>query len=489
MSKTRETASDKRKQPRSIRIKVSDFGPISKGEVDLRPLTVFAGPSNTGKSWLATLIYVMDQYLSDTTKSVFRWPLYPKKDPSVRFPEKPAIWLESIGNKEAVPLTNSDRKILATALKADRLEFGTQLLRSFGLTELRHLSREGSNRTARFNFFDEDATRSPATRYQFAITDNDNVALRVDIANQLKLGLFENSQRLLADISHDIQTDDEDTRQVMRFIHHIFSSENSKFAFYLPADRGGVMHAHHTVVSALIQNASRGGLIRNAPLPMLSGILGDFLQNLLNVVQNQQGGMSSWLALRGKELDGARADRLENNVLNGRVEVEKSSVDYPRFTYIPDGWDRPLSLVGVSSMVSELAPVSLYLRHHVREGDLLILEEPEAHLHPAMQVAFLREIAEWVRQGIRVILTTHSEWVLEELANIVATGESDCPEGLPNEDVGLWLFETIDAKNPDKGSTVREILWDPDGVGYDTGFEDVAMALHNEWVNLAGAED
>ena len=43
----------------SIRLAVTDFGPIARAEVDLRPLTVFIGPSNTGKSYLAILIYAL----------------------------------------------------------------------------------------------------------------------------------------------------------------------------------------------------------------------------------------------------------------------------------------------------------------------------------------------------------------------------------------------------------------------------------------------
>ena len=42
-----------------VRIKVQDFGPIVEAAVDLRPLTVFVGPSNTGKTSLATLIYAL----------------------------------------------------------------------------------------------------------------------------------------------------------------------------------------------------------------------------------------------------------------------------------------------------------------------------------------------------------------------------------------------------------------------------------------------
>ena len=45
------------------RLEVTDFGPIVKASVDLRPLTVFIGPSNTGKSYLAILIYALHKTL------------------------------------------------------------------------------------------------------------------------------------------------------------------------------------------------------------------------------------------------------------------------------------------------------------------------------------------------------------------------------------------------------------------------------------------
>ena len=57
-------------------------------------------------------------------------------------------------------------------------------------------------------------------------------------------------------------------------------------------------------------------------------------------------------------------------------------------------------------MVSELAPVVLYLRHLVQPGELLIIEEPEAHLHPGMQAAFTRELARLVTTGVRIVITT-----------------------------------------------------------------------------------
>ena len=114
---------------------------------------------------------------------------------------------------------------------------------------------------------------------------------------------------------------------------------------------------------------------------------------------------------------------LEESLMKGSVGVGRSEIDYPSFVYRPNGWRRDLPLMHSSSMVSELAPIVLYLRHIVRPGDTLIIEEPEAHLHPTAQVELTRLLAGVAKAGIRVIITTHSEWVLWELANLVRMSE------------------------------------------------------------------
>ena len=48
----------------NTRIEVSNFGPIKSGSVDLRPLTIFIGPGNTGKTFFAILIYALHRVLS-----------------------------------------------------------------------------------------------------------------------------------------------------------------------------------------------------------------------------------------------------------------------------------------------------------------------------------------------------------------------------------------------------------------------------------------
>ena len=48
-----------------LELEVSNFGPIREARIDLRPLTVFVGASNTGKSWLAILVYALHQCFGD----------------------------------------------------------------------------------------------------------------------------------------------------------------------------------------------------------------------------------------------------------------------------------------------------------------------------------------------------------------------------------------------------------------------------------------
>ena len=260
-----------------------------------------------------------------------------------------------------------------------------------------------------------------------------------------------------------------------------FANPISQPAHYLPADRTGVMHAHKVVVGSLIRGASRG-IHPTRTLPALSGVVADFIEQLLEL-----GDLSS----RRKRLNENLTQRLEKEILSGSIRNEKSETGYPVFSYQPTGWKEDLPLMNTSSMVSELAPVVLYLRHVVSPGEVLIIEEPESHLHPGMQVAFIRHLAAAVRSGIRIIITTHSEWVLEELANLVRLSElseSDrkgiggADYALSPDQVGTWLFEP---KKRPRGSIVKEMPLDVDYGGFRSDYDDIAIGTHNDWATIS----
>ena len=251
-------------------------------------------------------------------------------------------------------------------------------------------------------------------------------------------------------------------------------------AHYLPASRTGVMHAHRTVVASLVSRASRAGIWRDEPPPLLSGVLGDFLEKLIELGDLPRTGFN-----------GDLARHIEEKILDGAILSKSSVASYPEFSYQPNGWGHDIPLMNTSSMVSELAPVVLYLRYVVRPGELLIIEEPESHLHPAMQVELVRQLAAVVRSGVRVMLTTHSEWVLDELTNLVRMSElaESLREGigsadyaLDHDEVGVWLFAPGQDTN---GSVVKEIPFDVEFGGFRSRFDDVAMGTYNDYAEIS----
>ena len=170
----------------------------------------------------------------------------------------------------------------------------------------------------------------------------------------------------------------------------------------------------------------------------------------------------------------------------GTILTRNSEItNIPQFVYQPRESGNPLPLKNASSTVSELAPILLYLRHKARSGDILIIEEPESHLHPEVQVQLTLEIAAIVNAGIRVIVTTHSEWILEELANLVNLSSlvkedrvkiDENDEALDPKDVGVFLFQEEEQAN---GSTVKRIDLDESSL-YPSGYDEVATALYNK---------
>ena len=80
----------------------------------------------------------------------------------------------------------------------------------------------------------------------------------------------------------------------------------------------------------------------------------------------------------------------------------------------------PLHLA--SSSARGLSDLYFYLRHTAIRDQLLIIDEPESHLDTRNQVLFARMLAGFVRAGLRVLITTHSDFLVKELNNLIMLG-------------------------------------------------------------------
>ena len=72
-----------------------------------------------------------------------------------------------------------------------------------------------------------------------------------------------------------------------------------------------------------------------------------------------------------------------------------------------------------SSAVRSLLDIGFYLRHIAKPGDLLMVDEPELNLHPENQRRMARLFARLVNLGIRVFVTTHSDYIVKELNTLI----------------------------------------------------------------------
>ena len=475
----------------NYRIEVADFGPIRRAAVDLRPLTVFAGPSNTGKSYLAMLVYALHQCFSPSFQKPHE-PIRARHMFSFNITmaealmdqddlrESIANWWAQLGRNESAPLPDDLARAFRSVLEripGSGRYVEQEVNRCFGTDVAKDLvRRESADHRATIALHLPDERGREQARYRV-----DFGSKGVEVAGQFNT-LPEVSGFSAEDSDLPGYYDEDPSFLLSSAVNAMFESLTrplTRRAYYLPSDRTGVMHSHQVVVSALIQRATAAGLRPSESVPLLSGVLADFLNGLI------------WMNQPRRTPLRKLADVLEQNLLAGAVRLNRSETGYPSFAYRPAKWDSDVPLMRTSSMVSELAPVVLYLRYLVEPGDLLIIEEPESHLHPALQTAFARELARLVHSGVRVLLTTHSEWILEALANLVRLSElpEERREGIPGADValtpdqvGAWLFR------PDSdgaGSAVEEIPLDTEAGSFPAGFGEVTESLYNEWARIA----
>ena len=109
------------------------------------------------------------------------------------------------------------------------------------------------------------------------------------------------------------------------------------------------------------------------------------------------------------------------DIIGGEYIVTKNDELY----FAPKGKRIKLTMDESSSAVRSLLDIGFYIRHVAAPGDLLIVDEPELNLHPENQRKVARLFASLVNLGIKVFITTHSDYIIKELNTLIMLNQDD----------------------------------------------------------------
>ena len=494
---------------------VENFGPIAEAKnIEFRPMTVFVGPSNTGKSYLAMLLHAMMRGMNGFrgTHTQFMNPFFanmlPKEIQKELATETAQLSLSHGRLTVDTPrmLVTIDqyspalRDMLNELTKRMQVRLSKACISSveeFFESDIANLGNTSNTEQSRPLIELADACKcliinTNVDRLNFRVPDG---ALDIDASFHRLYTPEIGSDEFVEAIAVAI------TKSLLLMMMESWSAVVG--STYFPAARTGILTSHKLMTDSLIANAHRVGL--DAPSAIAyHKVARDFLR-LINLVPRDLADSRLRIAEPSRESLDLVAVSLEESVIDGVIDVRESQLGLPDFGYLPNGDESVrLPMFRSSSMVTEVAPIIHFLRTHVRMGDLLIVEEPEAHLHPAAQQKMAAALAYMVRIGLRVLVTTHSHYIVEQLGALVNAGaESVDPDErerhlhllgreidrdlyLKQDEVAVYEFEPRgEFGSP---SEVTELEFDDDAYAYYPGGYSMALAdQRNRNMHMVGA--
>lgn len=420
----------------TISIELSNLGPLRSAKLDLADLTLLVGKNNTGKTFFATLLHRVlrtspptpapfYRVPAETPQKVHEWVIDALEN---RNPDNPEIrTFVSTLDRESITWAQT---LAGTALTEFAKDVRDAIAYAFS-TDVSHLRR----RTKSAHTADCHLTvRSHEPAWEINIRfDSDDIAVSPpDIEEWLvrlldPIELRKASRRYTRVMDRRSSNYDELDRlsaatTTSRAFSDLFSSW-PRNAVHLPADRTGIMQSQNILAGALASRVALAG-IQPIESETFSGTSADFLQLILRI--------SDVMMHRPDEAQSAFASLVSEFESNLRAEIQvdqKADGVNAIVAQTPEG-QFPMSRT--SSMLSELAPLMLILKAPFPIANHITIDEPEAHLHPDMQVQLASFLAALVAFDIRLVLTTHSEFFISQFNNMMRVHELNQLENSKN---------------------------------------------------------
>lgn len=482
-----------------MKIILKNFGPISRFDFDLsKDLNIIFGKNNIGKSYAISAIYLILKNLINESDNVRAFEIelfFLKKNfntskddlgielsKSIEEYQKKIIEKFKDKNVEEVDITDYTLKAIEQIINNTFLK---NLANSFSnsFSSIHELSNKYANKTfeiiLEFNQFSITISAKNNDLYVKKITQKLHVLIKKSVSNRKPF----NSENKLT-IYYNKKANKVDLYQcIYRLYYGIKREISSVFndVYFLPASRSGLYQALSTFSAVIAElSKSRTFLSTKIELPNISEPVSDYFLNLSNINTSKS---------RNKFIDIINA--IENEILKGTVLFDK---DIKKIVFSHRDIKAELDLSFTSSMISEIAPIVAYLKYVIIEEkgrtgtnsilgvrqskseaySVLFIEEPEAHLHPEVQVSLITIFSELVKKKIKVVMTSHSNYMFNKLSNLILDNKIDY------NNVGSYLMYSTDL-----GSLIDDKAMTADQQGIiDKNFADTAEMLYEERINL-----
>lgn len=428
-----------------MRLRVENLGPLREAEVDLgKRLIVFTGPNNTGKTYLATAVYGFAQTRPEPPKGIFD--LIRPVAHTGRF---------SV-DEGALTLAIAARlKQRATSLVSDLDEcFGTRdgtfedccvttsTTSDAARQAIVELPRSSSGYKAGSGIGYLRRTLVDPFVIEFAVVDEATARRWKPSADPVSDDVWSR----VPTVVHE-KPPDELRRRARTAVAVLVDQLTARRSRIFPAERLAISLFAREIAAARTQLVDEllGAEPKELQAQRLPWPIRDAVQSALRLPDDARR-TTTFVDL---------AEDLEREVLGGSVGVSQ----YGAATFTPHQAPRALDVQQSASVVKSLSSIVFYFRHQAQRGDFLLIDEPELNLHPDNQRKVARFLARAVHRGFRILISTHSDYVLRELSHLLMLGrgdkrarrlvkELDYPEDalLTPQDVGVYLFQEGTAK-------------------------------------------
>ena len=395
-----------------VRFRFENLGPVKEAEVDLGRLTIIVGKNNTGKTYIAYTIYsLLKQFRLN------RWGRMSSRSEHSNWFKKALVADPSTTNEDQCQLSLEDVLRHRSELLSEYSSLFSEVLLASAFS-----TRKGTLGRAKVSIELPDSPSKIKDRMEIlarlSSQQDPRYPFRFD-GNDLRISM---QDACAGNMQHAFALE-----SLVHQYRHLIAPELSSEVSIFSAERFGISLFYKELdftknqLVELLQKLRDRGYSSDEILYFISDHASS--RYALPIKDNIHFTRSiSEISTRESELYRERLIEWIEQMMDG---IYSASDDDLRFESTPrsksgshdSAFAIPLHLA--SSSVRGLSDLYFFLKHQARHNHLLIIDEPESHLDTANQVRLARMIAHLVRAGVRILITTHSDYLLKEFNNLI----------------------------------------------------------------------